>query len=157
MYTEGTASRPPTAQGLADIGVQPGSAEPPFKLCGSSRANCFDRIALALESERTEQFQIGQYLNPLCGAEASHFFREEIRIAGTDDVGVSGQRCTEHGFSAGFLSSFSGTGSGWTRVKTRRGGSRSAPPERFFFSVKDASAYTTSSTATGMRLPFSEE
>src|SRR5208337_1688886 len=26
MYTEGTASRPPTAKGLADIGVRPGSA-----------------------------------------------------------------------------------------------------------------------------------
>jgi hypothetical protein len=36
MYTEGTASRPPTAKGLADIGVQPGSAGPAVRPCGFS-------------------------------------------------------------------------------------------------------------------------
>ena len=36
MYAEGTASRPPTAKGLADIGVQPGSAGPALRPCGSS-------------------------------------------------------------------------------------------------------------------------
>ena len=62
------------------------------------RAIRFDRIASALESERAKQFQIGQYLNTPRGAETSHFFREEIRISGTDDVRVSCQCGAEHGF-----------------------------------------------------------
>jgi hypothetical protein len=36
MYAEGTASRPPTAKGLADIGVRPGSAGPALRPCGFS-------------------------------------------------------------------------------------------------------------------------
>ncbi len=36
MYAEGTASRPPTAKGLADIGVRRGSAGPAVRPCGSS-------------------------------------------------------------------------------------------------------------------------
>ena len=71
---------------------------PLFKLCGSSRANRFNRIASALKSERAKQFQIGHYLNPARGAETSYFFCEEIRISRTDDVGISGQCGTEHGF-----------------------------------------------------------
>ena len=66
-----------------------GGAEAGFKLCGSSRANHLDRIASALEPERAKQFQIGHYLNPMRGAETSHFFRVEISIPGTDNVGVS--------------------------------------------------------------------
>ena len=62
------------------------------------RAIRFDRIASALESERAKQFQIGQYLNPTRGAETSHVFSEEMSISGTDDVGVSCQCGTEHGF-----------------------------------------------------------
>jgi hypothetical protein len=36
MYAEGTASRPPTAKGLADIGVRLGSAGPALRPCGFS-------------------------------------------------------------------------------------------------------------------------
>jgi hypothetical protein len=36
IYAEGTASRPPTAKGLADIGVQSGSAGPALRPCGFS-------------------------------------------------------------------------------------------------------------------------
>jgi len=36
MYAEGTASRPPTAKGRADVGVRPGSAGPALWPCGFS-------------------------------------------------------------------------------------------------------------------------
>jgi hypothetical protein len=36
MYTEGTASRPPTAKGLAGIGIRARSAGPAVRPCGSS-------------------------------------------------------------------------------------------------------------------------
>jgi hypothetical protein len=52
-----------------------------FKLCGSFRANRFNRIASALESEGAKQFQIGHYFNPTRGAETSHFFSEKISIS----------------------------------------------------------------------------
>ena len=45
MYTEGTASRPPTAKGLAGIGVRPGSAGPAVRPCGISSGVGFCRAA----------------------------------------------------------------------------------------------------------------
>ena len=71
--------------------------EPGIKLCGSSLANRFDRMASALESERTKQFPTGHYLNPPRGAETSYFGDEEIRISGTDDAGLSSQCGAERG------------------------------------------------------------
>jgi hypothetical protein len=46
MYAEGTASRPPTAKGLADIGVRPGSAGPAVRPCGSSSGAGSCRVAV---------------------------------------------------------------------------------------------------------------
>jgi hypothetical protein len=75
-----------------------GASEPGFKLCGTTLANPCDGNATALEVEGAKQFQIGQYLDPMRGAETPYFFREEISIPGTDDIGVSCQCGTEHGF-----------------------------------------------------------
>ena len=69
--------------------------EPLFKLCDSS-ANRFDRIASGLELEHAKQFQVGQYLNPMRGAETSHLFRVEISIPSTDDVGIAVRRQSHH-------------------------------------------------------------
>jgi len=41
--------------GRPAVPLRRAGAEPHFKLCGPPRANCFDRIASVLESERAEQ------------------------------------------------------------------------------------------------------
>jgi hypothetical protein len=72
MYTEGTASRPPTAEGLANIGVQSGSADLFFKVCGSSHrshprtAESTERVC-ATRSVITRSIARRRVVAPTCG------------------------------------------------------------------------------------------